>query len=210
MQDYTLIKDEYRNFSRDVTILIEFDRLLTTSGLEDLRSLQLDVSLADGVAQAISIFSTPDFDPQTGEPVDWFPDEFGDDAHMIGLIDRLIEKYPQAASLFSKEKRTAVIIASLVTGVQEDDAKSFLAYQDLRNIAEEFAPDDFKLSFTGLTPVGAAILDALISDQKADDYRVVAWDRNRLLHLPKPCRSDAVRHTAGIDSALGIWSFRDF
>ena len=166
MRDYSSIKSNYRNFSRDVTILVESKRLLTASGLEDLRSLQLDVSLADGVAQTVSIFSTPDFDPKTGEPVDWFPDEFGSDSEMMGLIDGLIKKYPQAASLFSKEKHTAVIVASLITGVQEDDTKSFLAYRELREIAEEFAPKDFKLSFTGLTPVGAAILDALISDQK--------------------------------------------
>lgn len=165
-QDYQNLNRDYRNFSRDVTIVVKSDRLLTAEGLEDLRSLQLEVSLADGVGQAVSVFSTPDFDPVSGEPVDWFPDEFGDDASMMALIDALIEKYPQAGSLFSKEKRSAVIMASLVTSVQEDDEQSFLAYQDLRAAAEAAAPADFKLSFTGLTPVGAAILDALISDQK--------------------------------------------
>lgn len=165
VQDYDKIKSDYRNFSRDVTILIESDRLLTTSGLEDLRNLQLDVSLSDGVANAVTIFSTPVFDPDTGAVIEWFPEEFTTDTEMMGLIDGLIEKFPQAGSLFSKERKVAVIVASLDVSVQEDDKKSFIAYRSLRDTAEELAPTDFKLSFTGLTPVGAEILSALISDQ---------------------------------------------
>lgn len=164
-QDYYKLKRGYRNFSRDVTILVESDRLLTASGLEDLRNLQLDISLADGVATAVTILSTPDFDPVTGELRDWFPEKFTSDEEMLGLIDRLIEKYPQAGSMFSKERKVAVIIAALTTGVQEDDGKSFIAYKKLREAALAAAPDDFKISFTGLTPIGAEILTALISDQ---------------------------------------------
>ena len=164
-RDYEKLKSNYRNFSRDVTIMVELDRLLTASGLDDLRNLQLDVSLADGVANAITIFSTPVFDPQTGELVDWFPEEFTTDADMMQRIDGLIAKFPQTASLFSKENRVAVIVASLGISVQEDDKASFDAYRNLRKVAEAAAPDDFKLAFTGLTPVGAAILEALISDQ---------------------------------------------
>ena len=164
-RDYEGIKRTYRNFARDVTILVESDRLLTSEGLEDLRNLQLDVSLADGVAQTNSIFSVPDFDPETGEPRDWFPEELGSDEETVVLIDGLIEKYPQATSLFNKERGIAVITASLVTGVQEDDEKSFAAYLTLREAAEAAVPEDFKLSFTGLTPIGAAILGALLDDQ---------------------------------------------
>ncbi|WP_075996559.1 efflux RND transporter permease subunit [Salaquimonas pukyongi] len=164
-RDYDEIKQSYRNFSRDVTILIESDRLLTAEGLDDLRNLQLDVSLADGVSQANSIFSVPDFDPQTGEFREWFPEELGSDEDALALLDQLIEKYPQAASLFNKERGVAVITASLVTGVQEDDEKSFAAYVTLKEAAEAAAPEDFKLSFTGLTPIGAAILEALLDDQ---------------------------------------------
>ena len=99
-----------------------------------------------------------------------------------------------------------MIVASLITGVQEDDTKSFLAYRELREIAEEFAPNDFKLSFTGLTPVGAAILDALISDQKTlTIIGLVAGDSDRVLYLPQHSRRHIVRHSAGADSALGIW-----
>ena len=164
-KDYEQLKDKYRNFSRDVTILVESERLLTASGLEDLRNLHLDVSLADGVAKAVSVFSTPVFDPQTGELVDWFPEEFTSDADMMERMDGLIAKFPQVKSLFSKEQKVAVIVASLDISVQEDDKKSFLAYRSLRKTAEEVTPEDFKLSFTGLTPVGASILESLISDQ---------------------------------------------
>jgi len=165
-KDYYKLKRGYRNFSRDVTILVESDRLLTAEGLDDLRDLQLDISLSDGVAKAVTIFSSPSFDPQTGELQDWFPDEFTSDEIMMQRIDELIAQYPQAGSLFSQERKVAVIIASLDITVQESDEQSFLAYKELFKTANEVAPEDFKLSFTGLTPVGAEILSALISDQQ--------------------------------------------
>lgn len=164
-QDFEDIGSKYRHFARDVTVLVESDRLRTAAGLEDLRNLQLDLALADDVSHAVSVFSTPDFDPQTGEPREWFPPEFADDAQATGLIESLITKYPQAGSLISLERGIAVIIVSLTTDVEEDDEKSFLAYRNLRNEALAIAPDDFKLYFTGLTPVGATILSTLISDQ---------------------------------------------
>ena len=82
--------------------MVESDRLLTASGLDDLRNLQLDVSLADGVANAITIFSTPVFDPQTGELVDWFPEEFTTDADMMQRIDGLIAEIPPDSQLVFK------------------------------------------------------------------------------------------------------------
>lgn len=164
-RDYDRLKDEYRNFSRDITILVQSERLLTAAGLEDLRNLQLDISLSEGIAQSVSIFSTPDFDPLTGENRAWFPPAFSSDAQALDLIERLIDKYPQAASLYSREQKVAVIVASISAGIQEDDEKSFAAYRALRETAESLAPPDFKLSFTGLTPVGATVLSALISDQ---------------------------------------------
>ncbi len=163
--DYYAMNGAYRNFSRDVTVLVESDRLLTANGLEDLRNLQLDVSLADGVSKAVSIFSTPDFDPDTGESRDWFPNTFENDQQARDLVTSLISKYPRAASLFSVEDKVAVMVVSLDVSVQEDDGKSFVIYERLRSAAQEFAPEDFKLSFTGLTPVGASIMTALINDQ---------------------------------------------
>lgn len=164
-QDFQELGKEYRHFSRDVTVLVESDRLRTASGLEDLRNLQLDLALADDVANSVSIFSTPDFDPRTGEPREWFPPELGSDEEAQALIESLVAKYPQAGSLYSRERGIGVIIVSLTTDVEEDDEKSFLAYRNLRDEANAIAPEDFNLYFTGLTPVGATILTTLISDQ---------------------------------------------
>lgn len=164
-RQYVQMQEDYRNFSRDVTILVESDRLKTARGLDEFRNLQLEVSLADGVANATSILSIPDFDPDTGELVDWFPLEFTDDAQVVRLVDDLIVKYPQARSLFSTEHKIAVIIVSLDVSIQDDDTKSIETYLRVKQDAQAFAPTDFKLAFTGLTPVGATIISSLISDQ---------------------------------------------
>ena len=105
MRDYSSIKSNYRNFSRDVTILVESERLLTASGLEDLRISSTGCFPGGwGCPDCKYSFPPPILIRKTGEPVDWFPDEFGSDSEMMGLIDGLIEKYPQAASLFLKGK----------------------------------------------------------------------------------------------------------
>lgn len=164
-RDYYAMKRSYRNFSRDVTVLVESDRLLTASGLEDLRNLQLDLSLVEGVSRAASIFSLPDFDPVTGENREWFPNSFQSDEQARERITSLIRKYPRAASLFAVDERVAVIIVSLDVSVQEDDRKSFETFSEMREQALALAPPDFRLSFTGLTPVGASLMTALVNDQ---------------------------------------------
>lgn len=164
-QDYFKLHGKYRNFSRDLTILIESDKVGTTEGLETLRDIQLEISLVEGVANTTSILSLPDFDPDSGELRDWFPQDFGDDAATLKQIKGLIEKYPQARSLLSLEDKVAVIIASLSVGVQDDDDESFLTYFNLRKTAQETLPEGYKLYFTGLTPVGATIVEAILNDQ---------------------------------------------
>ena len=204
-KDYEQLKDKYRNFSRDVTILVESERLLTASGLEDLRNLHLDVSLADGVAKAVSVFSTPVFDPQTGELVDWFPEEFTSDADMMERMDGLIAKFPQVKSLFSKEQKVAVIVASLDISVQEDDKKSFLAYRSLRKTAEEVTPEDFKFLYR-LNPSWRVYLGiAYKRSNQIDHIRFDIWHYDCICYFQKLYGSDFMHNPPGTDGSLGIW-----
>ncbi|MCB1430320.1 MAG: hypothetical protein KDJ66_14545, partial [Nitratireductor sp.] len=116
-RNYFAQSDAFRDFSRDITIIVQSDRLMTASGLEDLRYLQLDIALNENVENATTIFSTPDPDPATGEIRNFFPDTFSDDATAVAEVRRLVKTFPATASLIAPEQNTAVILVTLNTGL---------------------------------------------------------------------------------------------
>ncbi|MEZ5790326.1 MAG: MMPL family transporter [Nitratireductor sp.] len=164
-RNYFAQSDAFRDFSRDITIIVQSDRLMTASGLEDLRYLQLDIALNENVENATTIFSTPDPDTATGEIRNFFPDTFSDDATAVAEVSRLVKTFPATASLIAPEQNTAVILVTLNTGLASDDGKVYGSFKDLENVSRDAAPADFKLYFSGLTPIGVTIVGALVSDQ---------------------------------------------
>jgi len=159
-------KSAFRDFSRDIAVIVRSPRLLTAQGLEDLRSLQLDLTLSDGVDSIITMFSVPKPDQDTGNIVPYFPDDLGGDENARKLVDQLLRENPQAASLISPDKNTALLFVSLESGMQDKgDQSLYRMYQSFRKSALEAAPKDFEVHFSGLTPIGLTIIQALIEDQ---------------------------------------------
>ena len=164
-RNYFAQGDAFRDFSRDISIIVQSDRLMTASGLEDLRYLQLDIALDENVENATSIFSTPDPDPASGEIRNFFPDSFSDDETAKAEVARLLKTYPAAASLIAPERNTAIILVTLNSGMASEDGKVYAHFTELERTARDAAPGDFKLYFSGLTPIGVTIVGALVSDQ---------------------------------------------
>lgn len=159
-------KRDFRNFSRDVAIIIKSPRINTASGLEDLRFMQLELAITDGISSAISLFSIPEPDPKTGELRQFFPNQIKDDAEAKALLERLVRDYPQASSLISDDKQSVLLLVALDLGINAgNDAEAFAAFADLKKSVEASAPDDFEIYYSGLTPIGITILNALINDQ---------------------------------------------
>jgi len=128
-------KRDFRDFSRDVAVIIKSPRLNTASGLEDLRFMQLELAITDGISSAVSLFSIPDPDPKTGELRQFFPNQIKD-------------------------------LVALDLGINAgNDAQAFAAFEDLKKSVEASAPKDFEIYYSGLTPIGITILNALINDQ---------------------------------------------
>ena len=164
--EYQEQKEEFRDFSRDVAVILKSPRLFTASGLEDLRSIQLELALVDGVSGTASLFSIPDPDPQTGELGEFFPPYLEDDEQALSLLSRLLERFPAASNLVAMEEQSALIVVALDLG--EDDARNARAYGSLREIKSAvsgIAPADFEIKYAGLTPIGLTILDTLVRDQ---------------------------------------------
>jgi len=152
--------------ARDVAVIIKSPRVNTASGLEDLRFMQLELAITDGISSAISLFSIPDPDPTTGELRQFFPNQIKDDAEAKSLLERLVRDYPQASSLISEDQKTIMLLVALDLGINAgNDAEAFAAFESLKKSVEASAPDDFEIYYSGLTPIGITILDALINDQ---------------------------------------------
>ena len=165
-KNYDKQKRNFRDFSRDVAVIIKSKRINKASGLEDLRFMQLELAVTDGISSAVSLFSIPDPDPETGELRQFFPNQIKDDAEATQLLARLVTDYPQASSLISKEEDTVLLLVALDIPIGKgNDAAAFKAFQNLKEAVEASAPKDFELYYSGLTPIGITILDTLINDQ---------------------------------------------
>ncbi len=165
-KNYDRQKRDFRNFSRDVAIIIKSPRINTASGLEDLRFMQLELAITDGISSAVSLFSIPDPDPITGELKQFFPNQIKDDAEATALLGRLVRDYPQASSLISDDQDSVLLLVALDLGINAgNDKKAFEAFANLKKSVEENAPQDFEIYYSGLTPIGITILDTLIKDQ---------------------------------------------
>ncbi len=163
---YEKQKSEYGNFSRDVAVIVRSPRLHAADGLDDLRNLQLDLSLSEGVRSAVSIMALPVFNSQVGEFETFFPAEFEDDEQAKALMERLLATYPQAQSLFSGDENAAMILVALDLDADAgNDKEAFRVFDQLRTAVAEVAPEDFEIFYAGLTPIGLTILDTLLNDQ---------------------------------------------
>ena len=161
--DFFEQKELFRDSAKDITMIVRSDRLMSAEGLEDLRSLQLDLAITDGVENATTLFSIPKPDPQTGVFGSYFPEVIENDDEAKKFVAELLKAQPQAIGLIVPEDNIAVIRLSMESGV--DDKESYLIYAALQEEVEELKPDDFEVLFTGLTPLGVTIVEALISDQ---------------------------------------------
>jgi uncharacterized protein len=164
-QDFFKQKREFRDSARDITMLVSSSRLGTAEGLEALRSLHLELTLDAHVSGVLSVFSLPDPDPETGEIGQFFPPQIQNDQQARELITNLRDRFPQADRLIAVDKNIAVMVVSLDSSLLQSDDESYAGFRSIRQAANAIAPDDFEIMFTGMTPIGATIVSALVSDQ---------------------------------------------
>jgi len=165
-QKYDKHRRDFRNFTRDVAMIVQSDRLSTANGMEDFRFMQLEIALIDGVASTFSVFSIPSADPQTGELGQFFPPVIETDQQANELLDRLYQELPQSSGLFSVEENAAIIIIALDLSLNAgNDAMAIAQFQQVRDAALAASAEDFQVYFAGATPIGITIIETLVQDQ---------------------------------------------
>ncbi len=164
-RDFKFQNENFRNFSADTWLIVKAPRLDTATGLEELRSLHLDLALEDNVSGVFSIFSLGD----TAKGVDSFeplvPDVIESDEQARQVIANLLRDQPTASAIISPQKKAIMLVVSLASNgpVTEDGLSGILAR--LKATAIKYAPSDVEILLSGYPAIRAAIVSAIISDQ---------------------------------------------
>ena len=161
--DFFRQKELFRDSAKDITMIVRSNRLMSAAGLEDLRSLQLDLAVTDGVDYVSTLFSIPRLDPESGQFEDFFPEFIEDDGLAKKLIDELLHSQPQASALVVPKDNLAVIRLSM--DADASDKQSYQIFEQIKQEVNDLKPADFEILFTGITPLGLTIVKALVSDQ---------------------------------------------
>ena len=161
--DFFKQKELYRDSAKDITMIVRTKRLMSASGLEDLRNLQLDLAVTQGVENVTTLFAVPRADPQSGELDNFFPELIESDEEARRMVGELLRLQPQAIALIVPKDNIAVMRVSMSGGITDNE--SYQTYRRIKREALSLKPDDFEILFTGITPLGLTIVEALVGDQ---------------------------------------------
>ena len=86
-RDYERLQKLFPTDELDVFVIAEFDTPLTPESLEQLRDIHLDLGLADGVSNVVSMFSVHQRDPADGSSVPVIAEELPSGAEFQKLTE---------------------------------------------------------------------------------------------------------------------------
>ena len=206
--NYEAQKKQFRNFSRDVAIIVRSPRLLTTDGMSDLRDLQLDLALEDGVVSAVSVLSLPNFNEDNGQFESFFPADMAELQDLPELLDEVFEQYPQARSLLSDNINAAILLVALDLPLDDNnDQRVFEIYRQsgdccLPTLHQKIS----RCTIPDMTPISLTILQTLRQDQGILTIACLGTGRRccRFAVWQCICRHFLFR-SGPVGSAVGTW-----
>ncbi len=164
-KDFAYQTRQFYEYSSDVSVIIQSDRLITAEGLEALRNLHLDLTLEDNVKTVFSLFSLGDISQGAEEFSELLPEEFTSDAQAQKSIGDLLSDEPSASAIISAKEQTAVLLVRLQGDEKVSQAQLSKRLGELRATITALSPEDFNIRFSGMPQIRASIVDAIISDQ---------------------------------------------
>jgi len=164
-QNYRRVQRDFRDFSRDLGIIVRADDLYTPEGIEKLRNLHLDLTLIDGVEGVFSLFSSSSIDPGSGAVIPAIPERIAPGTDVKSLIARAAKENMLVEQLARPDRNAALISIespfSEAAGRPPDPAPVHALIEEIR----ELAPPGLQLDFVGYPLMRADAVEALISDQ---------------------------------------------
>lgn len=157
---------DFRDTSNDVALILRHKDLMKANELEVVRDLHLELALTGGIDHVTSMFSLGDFSAKDGGFEPFLADILVDDEQASEAMSQLMRDTPAAHLLVAPEKNAALLIASLETDAEISEAELRSRLTALEDTVAAIIPAGTETMIAGLPAIRAALVDAIISDQR--------------------------------------------
>ncbi len=164
-KDFKFQNEFYRNFAGDTWLIVKNPRLATAKGLEELRSLHLDLTLEDDVAGVFSIFSLGDISKGVDNFKPLVPDVVENDAQAKSILATILKEQPAAAAILSPDKDAVMMVVSLDVKNKLSENRLSDILSNLKSAAVEASPPDVEILMSGYPAIRMSIVDVIMNDQ---------------------------------------------
>ena len=159
----------FHNYSQDLVLVIEHPDFLDVDVFEDLRTLQLDLALEDGVDDIYSIFTISDLfsaiDSDTDNDETLLADSFNSSEQLATALDDLLAQQPAARAILAPKAGAMLMMLSLSDEVLNSDSALSDYLPSIKQSAQDYAPPGTRIRLAGMPKIRVSIVDAIISDQ---------------------------------------------
>ena len=163
--DFKYQNEHFRNFAGDTWLIIKTPRLSTAKGLEELRSLHLDLALEDNVGGVFSLFPLGDTSKGVEEFHPLVPDVIESDEQAKNILAKILKDQPAASAIISPDKNAVMLVVSLAGKPPYSEKHLSDILHGLKAAAIELSPPDYEVLMSGYPAIRMSIVEAIIADQ---------------------------------------------
>ena len=159
----------FHDFSGDVSIIVRNDKMLEAETFEGLRNLHLDLTLEDGIESVFSVFTLGDASSGVagdgGSSAPLIPDIFETDDQVKSTLASLLKDEPAAAAVIAPDENAMLILARMADQNDLSETELNERLSRMRTSVEALMPPGTTFSFSGMPPIRASVVAAIIQDQ---------------------------------------------
>lgn len=163
--DFEYQNEHFRNFAGDTWLIIKTPRLSTAKGMEELRSLHLDLALEDNVEGVFSLFSLGDSSKGVSEFHPLVPDVVESDEQAKNVLSKILKDQPATSAIISPDKNAVMMVVSLAGESPISEAQLSDILYGLKAAAVKLSPPDYEVLMSGYPAIRMSIVEAIIADQ---------------------------------------------
>jgi predicted RND superfamily exporter protein len=164
-QSYAEVKENFRDASQDIFLLVEAPTLFTAEGMEALRLFHIDLALVEPVEAVYSVFSLGELDFAEGRYRLALPPAFESDAQVAVELEALRNEQPAARALVLPDASAAIVVVTLMAPIDADNRLIASLTADVFAALDDIVPDGFTVTAGGIPSIQASVVESLRDDQ---------------------------------------------
>jgi len=162
---YNDVKENFRDASQDIFLMVESPELFTAGGMEALRRFHIDLALVGPVEAVYSVFSLGDLDLDNQRFTAALPPEFQSDDEVLAVLGALRERQPATKALVLPDASIAIVVATLAAPTGADNRLIAALADEVYAALDGITPAGFTVTAGGIPTIQATVVDSLRDDQ---------------------------------------------